>query len=606
MQMAETPEIFETLSASTGVIVEPPKFTPQGFAQVISNKLDDFNFLTWKMQVVATVKGFNLYKFLVDGKAIPPRFKTDSDKETEEIKPDFVKWECQDQVIMAWMLNSMTDAMANKMERQLRTQLRSTKKNGTTMSEFMLKIKKLADSLAAVGSPITEHEYVETISYGLPSEYEGFITSFSLRSEASTITVFEALLLTHESRLEMIKTASDNVSANLGTRQEPAWRPWFNQAFTAATLAQAQAQYTQNSYTSNAPSQSQPRPPSNASMEALVAAPETLYDSAWYPDSGASHHITHDSSNMQTHHPYVGTDQDNHQILLRGRMCNGLYVFDDLTLGNKLEPPIIATVASSTLSLTDHLVYGILEWATHLCKLCLYTLFLDLLKAKSYALLAFKQFKVLAEKQFHTSLLALQSDFGGEYLAFIPYLREQASISYPHVDPPPNLVNSLPLLLDSSSITHHPPTLPTSPTPPTPSRLNPLPRDPPPVPLPAISPTPSSPTMSSSPSNPTISNVLPSSQGGLILTQSAYIKDLLAKAGLTDSKPQPTPMVSSLKLRGTTDDPFVDPTQYRSIVGALQYTTITRPEISFSVNKVCQFMHNPQNSHWQAVKRILR
>ncbi|KAF7845329.1 Retrovirus-related Pol polyprotein from transposon TNT 1-94 [Senna tora] len=65
-------------------------------------------------------------------------------------------------------------------------------------------------------------------------------------------------------------------------------------------------------------------------------------------------------------------------------------------------------------------------------------------------------------------------------------------------------------------------------------------------------------------------------------------------------------MVSSLKLRGITDDPFIDPTQYRSIVGALQYATITRPEISFSVNKVCQFMHNPQNSHWQAVKRILR
>ena len=45
---------------------------------------------------------------------------------------------------------------------------------------------------------------------------------------------------------------------------------------------------------------------------------------------------------------------------------------------------------------------------------------------------------------------------------------------------------------------------------------------------------------------------------------------------------------------------------YRSIVGALQYVTITRPEISFAVNKVCQFMHNPLEVHWQAAKRILR
>ena len=48
-----------------------------------------------------------------------------------------------------------------------------------------------------------------------------------------------------------------------------------------------------------------------------------------------------------------------------------------------------------------------------------------------------------------------------------------------------------------------------------------------------------------------------------------------------------------------------DATQYRSIVGALQYLTLTRPDIDFSVNKVCQFLHAPTTVHWTVVKKIL-
>ena len=49
-----------------------------------------------------------------------------------------------------------------------------------------------------------------------------------------------------------------------------------------------------------------------------------------------------------------------------------------------------------------------------------------------------------------------------------------------------------------------------------------------------------------------------------------------------------------------------DATEYRSIVCGLQYLKITRPDISYAVNRVCQFLHAPQDSHWTAVKRILR
>jgi len=75
---------------------------------------------------------------------------------------------------------------------------------------------------------------------------------------------------------------------------------------------------------------------------------------------------------------------------------------------------------------------------------------------------------------------------------------------------------------------------------------------------------------------------------------------------MLDSKPHPTPMVSSLRLTADDSVSFDVPTLYHSVVGALQYVTLPRLELSFFVNKVCQYMHNPQQTHWKAVKRILR
>lgn len=94
--------------------------------------------------------------------------------------------------------------------------------------------------------------------------------------------------------------------------------------------------------------------------------------------------------------------------------------------------------------------------------------------------------------------------------------------------------------------------------------------------------------------------------GALLLNQTKYIRDLLCKAHMEDSAPIGSPMVSSCRLSKYGSDTMTDPTLYRSIVGALQYATLTRPDIAFSVNKVCQFMAHPLESHWKAVKRILR
>lgn len=74
---------------------------------------------------------------------------------------------------------------------------------------------------------------------------------------------------------------------------------------------------------------------------------------------------------------------------------------------------------------------------------------------------------------------------------------------------------------------------------------------------------------------------------------------------MTEAKTISSPMASSCKLSKSGNNILSDPTMYRSVVGKLQYATITWPELSFSVNKVCQFMANPLETHWTAVKSIL-
>ena len=92
------------------------------------------------------------------------------------------------------------------------------------------------------------------------------------------------------------------------------------------------------------------------------------------------------------------------------------------------------------------------------------------------------------------------------------------------------------------------------------------------------------------------------------LTPHKYALDLLHRAHMEDCRHVPTPMSTSDKLsqaQGTTlsaDDVL----RYRSLVGGLQYLTLTRPDISFAVNKVFQFLAQPTTDHYEAVKQILR
>ena len=84
---------------------------------------------------------------------------------------------------------------------------------------------------------------------------------------------------------------------------------------------------------------------------------------------------------------------------------------------------------------------------------------------------------------------------------------------------------------------------------------------------------------------------------GLFLHQRQYALDILERAGMTDCKPCSTPVDTQAKLSADLGDPVANPTVYRSLAGALQYLTFTRPDLTYAVQQVCLHMHDPRESH---------
>lgn len=93
---------------------------------------------------------------------------------------------------------------------------------------------------------------------------------------------------------------------------------------------------------------------------------------------------------------------------------------------------------------------------------------------------------------------------------------------------------------------------------------------------------------------------------GVFLNHSKYAQYLLTSAGMHDCAPMPTPLPIKLNnLRGQ-DEIFSDPSYFRSLAGKLQFLTLTRLELQFSVNYICKKLHMPSVSDFTLLKRILR
>ncbi|KAJ9548017.1 hypothetical protein OSB04_020560 [Centaurea solstitialis] len=93
---------------------------------------------------------------------------------------------------------------------------------------------------------------------------------------------------------------------------------------------------------------------------------------------------------------------------------------------------------------------------------------------------------------------------------------------------------------------------------------------------------------------------------GILLSQRKYVLDMLTECGLLGCKLVDTPMLPTRKLLPEDGDPMKDPERYRRLVGKLNCLTVTRPDTSFTVSVLSQFMAAPYTGHWDAALRVLR
>ena len=95
------------------------------------------------------------------------------------------------------------------------------------------------------------------------------------------------------------------------------------------------------------------------------------------------------------------------------------------------------------------------------------------------------------------------------------------------------------------------------------------------------------------------------STDGLYITQAKYDSDLLSRVGLTDNKIVDTPIELNAHLTPSEGKPLSNLSLYRKLVGSLVYLTVTRPDISYVVHPVSQYLSAPQSTHYAAIMCIL-
>ncbi|KAK6164426.1 hypothetical protein DH2020_001290 [Rehmannia glutinosa] len=326
-------------------------------SQLITCRLTESNYLVWKMQVWAVVKGYSLDGYLTGEVKVPKEFLSETTENTKKVNPAYISWIRQDQLLMSWLLSSLSENILvsvvgsnTSMEvwkwlennfasqnaakvMQYRLQLQTMRKGNQCMRDFLNKVKSCCDLLAAAGHKIEEPEQIMYILSGLGSEYNSVLVTLTSRLAHFTLSDAHSMLLSFENRLENTESSLGNFdgtqfSVNIATHQQNR-RGGFtfqggrgrtpNQYFNGRggrTNHRGSYRGRGGRFNNHGRSRCQICHYSNHTADkcfyrcdlnfvpsnnnavniANVGNNENAEDLCWYPDSGATNHVTYDLS----------------------------------------------------------------------------------------------------------------------------------------------------------------------------------------------------------------------------------------------------------------------------------------------------------------------
>jgi histone deacetylase 1/2 len=211
-----------------------------GLTLSLTIKLDEKNFLLWNQQVEGVITAHDLHRFILNPQ-IPLQYASVEDRVAGKSIEEYRKWIFKDQSLFTWLLSTLSDSVLPRMlgckhafqvwdkihkyfnsvlkarARQLRSELKNTKKASRSISEYLLRIKSLVNSLIAVGDNVTEREQIDAILDGLPEDFNSFVMMMYSKTDEFAVEDLEALLLLQEAQFDKFRQelATPAVSANI-------------------------------------------------------------------------------------------------------------------------------------------------------------------------------------------------------------------------------------------------------------------------------------------------------------------------------------------------------------------------------------------------------